>query len=65
MNKEGCWDDGSSLPKRNKDVTSPDSRIRRGLGSKTQTVLYKLLASWPSPELNFINIQFHFQIMRS
>ena len=58
-------DDVSSLPKRNKDVTSPDFRIRRGLGPKTQTVLFKLLASCSYPELNLIDIPIHFQRMRS
>ena len=46
----------SSLPERNKDVISPDSRIRRGLGRRTQTVFYKVLASWRRPALKSVNI---------
>ena len=42
--------------KGNKSVISPDYRIRRGLGPGTQTVLYKLLASWSCPELTELNL---------
>ena len=42
--------------KENKSLISPDSRIRRGLGTGTVSVLYKLLASLLCPELNLINI---------
>ena len=45
-----------AFPKKNKSVISPDSRIRRGLGRSTQTVFYKILASWRCAELNSINI---------
>ena len=53
----------SSLPERNKDVISPDSRIRKGVRPKTDSncYIYKLLASWSCPELNLINIPIHFQ----
>ena len=42
--------------KENKSLISPDSRIRRGLGTGTNSVLYKLLASLSCPDLNLINI---------
>ena len=42
--------------KENKSLISPDSGIRRGLGSGTDSVLYKILASLSCPELNLINI---------
>ena len=42
--------------KENKSLISPDSGIRRGLGTGTDSVLYKLLASLSCPELNLINI---------
>ena len=39
-----------------KSLISPDSKIKRGLGISTETVLHKLLASVSCPELNLINI---------
>ena len=42
--------------KENVSLISPDSRIRRGLGIWTETVLHNLLASLSCPELNLINI---------
>ena len=42
--------------KEDKSLISPDSRIRRGLGTETYIVLYKLLASLLCPDLNLINI---------
>ena len=42
--------------KENKSLISPDSRIRRGLGTETFIDLYKLLASLSCPDLNLINI---------
>ena len=40
----------------NKSLISPDSGIRRGLGTGTFINLYKLLASPLCPELSLINI---------
>ena len=42
--------------KEDKSLKYPDSRIRRGLGIWTETVLHELLASLLCPELNLINI---------
>ena len=42
--------------KENKGLISPDSGIRRGLGTGTFINLNKLLASLLCPELNLINI---------
>ena len=42
--------------KENKSLISPDSGIRSGLGTGTDSVLYKLLAPLSCPELNLINI---------
>ena len=42
--------------KEDKSLISPDSGIRRGLGTETFINLYKLLASLLCPELNLINI---------
>ena len=42
--------------KENKSLISPDSGIRRGLGTGTFINLYKLLASLLYLELNLINI---------
>ena len=39
-----------------KSLISPDSRIRRGLGTGTFINLYIFLASLSCPELNLINI---------
>ena len=36
--KERCWHGVSILPDRNRNAFSPDYRIRRGLGPRTQTV---------------------------
>ena len=36
--KEGYWDGVSSLPESNRSAISPDFRVRRGLGLRTQTV---------------------------
>ena len=41
--------------KENKSLISPDSGIRRGLGTETLIDLYKLLASLSCPDLNLIN----------
>ena len=49
---KGVWTVCPAFLKKNKGVISPDSRIRRGLGPKTQTDIYKLLASSSCPELN-------------
>ena len=46
----------TAFRKENKSLISPDSRIRRGLGTGTYIILYKLLASLLCPELNLINI---------
>ena len=46
----------SAFRKENKGLISPDSGIRRGLGTGTFTNLYKLLPSLLCPELNLINI---------
>ena len=46
----------TAFRKKDKSLTSPDSRIRRGLGTGTDSVLHKLLASLSCPELNLINI---------
>ena len=46
----------TAFRKENKSLISPDSRIRRGLGTGTVIILYKLLASLLCPELNLINI---------
>ena len=42
--------------KENKSLISPDSGIRRVLGTGTFINLYKFLASLSCPELNLINI---------
>ena len=42
--------------KEDKGLISPDSGIRKGLGTGTDSVLYKLLASLSCPDLNLINI---------
>ena len=55
----------SAIRSGNKSVISPDSKIRRGLGTGTHIFLYKFLASLLCPELNLINISIHFLIMRS
>ena len=65
VGKKGCWDGVSSLPEKNRSAICPDSKIRRGPGFRTQTVPYKLLASWSCPELNLIKIQIHSHRMRS
>ena len=46
----------SAFRKENKSLISPDSGIRRGLGTGTFINLYRLLASLLCPELNLINI---------
>ena len=51
--------------KENKSLISPDSGIRRGLGTGTFINLCKLLASLSCPDLNLINIWIHFARMRS
>ena len=55
----------TTLRKEDKGVFSPDSGIRRGLGIRTETVLYKLLASRLCLELSLFNILIHFKTMRS
>ena len=46
----------TAFRKEDKSLISPDSGIRRGLGTETFINLYKLLASLLCPELNLINI---------
>ena len=46
----------AAFRKENKSLISPDSGIRRGLGTGTFMILYKLLASLSCPELNLINM---------
>ena len=61
-NREGCWDDVTSLPKRDKTAFHPDSNIRKGLGKKIQTV-FLLNFSFPEgPELNLFNTKFSFRV---
>ena len=43
----------SSLRERNKDVISPNSKIRRGLERELEHYFNKILASWRCPELNY------------
>ena len=46
----------TAFRKEDKGVISPDSRIRRGLGTGTYMILYRFLASLLCPELNLFNI---------
>ena len=46
----------TAFRKEDKVVMSPDSGIRRGLGTRTEILLYKLLACLFCPELNLFNI---------
>ena len=46
----------TALREEDKGLITPDSRIRRGLGTGTFIILYKLLASLLCPELNLIYI---------
>ena len=46
----------TAFRKEDKSLISPDSGIRRVLGTGTFINLYKLLASLLCPELNLINI---------
>ena len=46
----------TAFRKEDKGVISPDSRIRRGLGTWTHIISYKLLASLLCPELNLFDI---------